>query len=148
MTGGHLALEPVAQHGLGNCLQRLGATIIRLVDMQIDIQALLRGSPEERVELPDKLWPHPGDAAKQAAVLSDCCDEIGKEGAVCHGIQREEGDRLQRDPVLPGIPDFGKNLEGYAMLGRKQIQVRTDQAGAMGVGGAEREFHAPFDVCG
>ena len=50
MADQDLALEAVTQRRLGDCAQRGGGRVERLVDVEVEVPATVRGEPDEAVE--------------------------------------------------------------------------------------------------
>ena len=56
--------------------------------------------------------------------------------------------RLQVDAAGPALAHFREDRPARPVLRRRRIEVGAHQRRAVGVGGAEREIHAPRDVVG
>lgn len=117
MTDGDSALEPVAQLGLGDRLQGQNLPVLRLADMQINVEAIFGSGSEQQIEAFLQVRHQVGDATQNTLVLPDDSDKIVKKRRVENLVQWEQRGRLQRDPVFPRVTDFGKDLERNAVLG-------------------------------
>ena len=147
MPGHDPALEAAAEHGLGEVTERLRRGIARLVDVQVDVQAVCFGSGQKAVEVGVELGPLLGEHAQNAIMLRHEPGQLLAVGAaiVLGGI---ECHALERDAVSPALAQLGEDGPADLGLRRHGIDMGADGAGAVREGAAERELHAVAHVIG
>ena len=108
MAAQDAALEAVAESRFGDAAQAGGAGIVRLIDMEIDIQTVLRRQSEDPVQRRVQRGDHVGDAAQHAAMPGD---EFGDAGAFVAqiGFRHHQRHGLKRDPAFPALAHLGEH---------------------------------------
>ena len=122
----------MAQSRVGNVLQRSGSRIIGLVDMEIEIEAVLDRRPEQDVERLVELGDHIGDAAEQLVAMRL---HGGDHRLHMRGIERlrraEERRGLERDAPGPFCSQLRIDRPGDADLLAQRIEMRPHRGRAM-----------------
>ena len=133
------------------CLRRdvgeaVRTVVERLVDMEVDVEPAALGLGEEGGDARFHRRREVERGADRAAVFRDEVEQraeiIGEE------VDAGEAGALKLDPAGPALPHLRKHWPGDRLLRRLAVDVGADGGGAVGVGGAEREFHAGGDVGG
>jgi hypothetical protein len=134
MADGHRAFETVAELCLGNGFQGQDLFVFRLVHMQVDVEAVVGGRLEERIEDTFEVRQDAGGAAEQPAITPRRRDDAAEDAFVEHAFQRQQGDGLQRDPIFPFGAKLVEQREGDVRLRRDAIEMGADQLRAVGIG--------------
>ena len=148
MADRDLAGEAMAQGRLGDVAQGTGGGVLGLVDVEIEVEAIIGGETEQRVQALVKLRQHIGDAAQDAVMCAQGCDDVRHMRTIGHVLDGEQRHRLQLDTAGPFFSHVGKDRPGNADLLADRIEMGADGRRAMRIGAAQREIHAGGDVGG
>ncbi len=133
--------EALPERRLGDVAKRAGAGVEALVDVEVEIQAALRGEPEDPLELRVDVRQHEGHAAKDAGALGNPIGDLLGEGAA-KVVERDQRDRLQLDPSGPFGAQLAEQGPGDPMLRRQAVEMGADRDRAVGKGAAQPELEA------
>lgn len=84
------SLEAVTQGGVGYMAERAHRGVLGLVDVQVEIEPMVRGEREQAVEGAVEFGDHEGRRAQDAAVGFHGCREIFGEGIVEDRVDGDE----------------------------------------------------------
>jgi hypothetical protein len=102
----------------------------------------------KKVELVAQVRDGVGDHAQHAALGSATRSAVWRSGRVDPSrlSQPIRHGGLQLDPAGPFLRSSRKTGQVMASCGGMRVEMRADRAGAVGVGGAQRELHARAQV--
>ena len=142
MAAEDAALEAMSQRGVGDVLERAGVRIIRLVDMEVEVEAVRDRVAEDDVERPVELGDHVGDGAEEPAAVSF---HRARHGAHMRLVEREldaeERARLDFDAAGPVCAQLRQYRPGDADLLAERIDMGAQRRRAVGPGAAQAELH-------
>jgi hypothetical protein len=149
MSAQNFAFEAHGQGSVGNDLQRESRRVVGLIDVEIEIVAMVDGGTKQDFEARLQVRAHVGHGAENPrAMLPDSRQHGAHVVGVDGMVDAEQGRGLKGDAAGPFGAQLGKDRPRDADLRADRIEMGADRTGAVGKGGFQRKAHPGAHVGG
>ena len=116
MTDRHPAIEPVRNRRARDAIERARPGIVRLVDMEVEIETALAGQPEYAFQQHVVPGIGAGHRAQHTAAVAHQIGDLSRVVRVGERPQWHQRHRLEGDPSAPFLADLAEDRPGDRVL--------------------------------